>query len=192
MIPNVGELRAAFATGPISAANEPLPTPAGMVPGPTSPSSGAPEKSEALYTPPAPSGVRKNCENCWKFVQEGEAGGRCMEMAAEEDVEPTGWCVMHSPGTPAETWPDTLPADRAPRTKEELAYINRPGGVACEVCVHYEPSGSVVGYCHALSFRGLSPAPVDALGSSARFRGTPEAIEDDGPPPEGEDDAEGR
>lgn len=164
MNPDAETLRAAIATpGP----STPLDLPPGTAPMLPMGTAGLPEKSEALYALPNENGERKKCGNCWKFVR--GAPSACLEMAREEEVVEAGVCGVHAPGEPMEQWPDILPANRQPYTKDDLGYVVPVDGASCDRCVHYEAAGTVVGYCHALSYRGMTPAPVEALGCCARF-----------------------
>jgi hypothetical protein len=127
-----------------------------------------PRPDQVGYARPNPSGARKKCGNCYKFVE----GGTCIEVAGK--IDPGQVCGYHHPGVPFPAGA-VPPAGLARRMSPRIAgLIWTPDGegTSCNNCQWYGATQGMgdnamdeIGACARVAGEhGTPPATVEALG----------------------------
>lgn len=117
-----------------------------------------PSKIEVGYVPPNADGTRKNCRNCWKWIQ---GLSKCLEMRSDALVLEDMICTAHNFGqpTPAQLMiqhPGNLEPDM-------LGLMVARTGTSCDTCIAFDG-----GVCRAVQDDG-QPALVEPLACCNRY-----------------------
>lgn len=127
---------------------------------PMAPPPPAPTLPQVLYSRPNPNGEPKACGNCFLWVR----AGACLLYDRKVQIGAQAWCPHHVYGQPHDAWEPHHIRPLDPRL------IRRsPGGVACDACVHYEPTALEGGLCFGTMAQLGGPGRVEAKGACARY-----------------------